>query len=141
MGSYTWLKILAIDATGRMEARLLGLENPPINFRGMDDLLKPLDLMYQTLKENKLNDLTKDTLSMMRYQAYVFGVHVANLDIRQFSEYNTQVLDELLKIYGRCENFGTLSGEERGIVLSEQLKLPKPDLVSLDRDKLSGRNH
>ncbi|MEM7334507.1 MAG: phosphoenolpyruvate carboxylase [Chloroflexota bacterium] len=128
---------LAMDATGRMEARLLGLENPPINFRGMADLLEPLDLMHKTLKENGLSDLVGDTLSIMRYQAYVFGVHVANLDIRQFSEYNTKVLDELLRVYGRCENFGTLSGDERAAVLSEQLQQPKPDLKTLDRTGLT----
>lgn len=128
---------LSKDLSGKMEDRLLGRGNPPVNMRSMDDLLHPLELMYQTLKEGNLKDLTSDTLSTMRSQAYVFGLHVARLDIRQFSEYNTAVLDELLRLLGRHDSFGELSASERGQVLSEQLALPKPDLNSIDRSTLS----
>lgn len=123
--------------TGRMYDRLMGIDNPPLQLRSMEDLLAPLKLMSRTLRKNNLTDIAKDTLADTRYQAQVFGMHVARLDIRQFSDYNTAVLDELLRLLGRHEQFGTLSGEERATVLSEQLDAPRPDLSQLDRESVT----
>lgn len=125
------------DLKGRMDLRLLGHENPPINFQSMNDLLEPLELMQQTLKAGGLDDLTRDTLTTMLYQARVFGFHVARLDIRQYSEFNTAVLDELLRLFDRHDSFQSLSAEERGQVLSEQLQQPIPDLAQLDEESLT----
>ena len=67
----------------------------------------------------------------------MFGFHVARLDIRQFSDYNTSVVAELLRSLGRHESFGALSASERAQELSNQLALPRPDLTQLDKKSLS----
>ncbi|MCA9928789.1 MAG: phosphoenolpyruvate carboxylase, partial [Anaerolineales bacterium] len=136
-----WAAALADDladaAAGKMVERLKGIANPPLALKSMADLLRPLNLMDKTLRQSNLRDLAKDTLARMRYQAQVFGMHVARLDIRQYSDYNTAVLDELLRLLGRHNHFGKLSAEERAAVLSEQLAAANPDLSRLQRDELS----
>ncbi|MFQ5422183.1 MAG: phosphoenolpyruvate carboxylase, partial [Anaerolineae bacterium] len=128
---------LGAAAAGKMVERLKGMSNPPLALKSMDDLLQPLHLMDKTLRESKLRDIARDTLARMRYQGQVFGLHVARLDIRQYSDTNTAVLDELLRLLGRHDSFGKLSAEERGIVLSQQLAASNPDLGQLDRAALT----
>ncbi len=136
-----WAAALAEElgsaAAGKMVERLKGISNPPLALKSMDDLLEPLNLMNETLRQSNLRDLAKDTLAQMRYQGQVFGLHVARLDIRQYSEYNTAVLDELLRLLGRHDRFGELTAAERAEVLSEQLAAPSPDLSQLKRDDLT----
>ncbi|KAA3661088.1 MAG: phosphoenolpyruvate carboxylase [Chloroflexi bacterium] len=128
---------LGAAAAGKMVERLKGISNPPLALKSMDDLLEPLNLMNETLRQSNLRDLAKDTLGQMRYQGQVFGLHVARLDIRQYSDYNTAVLDELFRLLGRHEQFGELTGTERAEVLSEQLAAPAPDLSQLNHKALT----
>lgn len=122
---------LADASRGDMVARLKGLSNPPLRLRSMDDLLSPLNLIDETLRKTNLQAIADDVLARMRRQAQVFGLHVARLDIRQYSEYNTAVLDELFTKLGLAEGFGQLDGNGRAETLSRILTLPNPDLTTL----------
>jgi phosphoenolpyruvate carboxylase len=136
-----WAATLAEDladaAKGKMVERLQGNANPPFSLRGMGDLMRPLNLMDKTLRESNLHDIARDILARMRYQGQVFGLHVARLDIRQYSDYNTAVLNELLHKLGRHDNFSALTAAERAAVLSQELAATNPDLTQLDRDTVS----
>ena len=122
---------LATAASGDMVARLKGEANPPLRLKSMKDLLEPLKLMDKTLKESKLGDLAADQLARMRRQAEVFGLHVARLDIRQYSDFNTAVLHELLQKLHLHDSFGDLEADERAQTLSNLLASPNPDLSQL----------
>ena len=130
-----WSAILAADlakaSAGDMVSRLKGLSNPPLRLRGMDDLLQPLNLMDETLRDSGLADIAGDYLARMRRQARIFGLHTARLDIRQYSDYNTAVLDELLRKLGLVEDFATLEAPLRADALSHLLAEPAPDLSQL----------
>ncbi len=123
---------LADASRGDMVARLKGLSNPPLRLRSMNDLLSPLNLIDETLRKTNLQAIADDVLARMRRQAQVFGLHVARLDIRQFSDYNTAVLDELFTKLGLAEGFGQLDGNGRAETLSHILTLPNPDLTTLN---------
>jgi phosphoenolpyruvate carboxylase len=122
---------LAAAAAGDMVARLKGEANPPLSLKNMGDLLEPLKLMNKTLRESKLGDLAADQLARMRRQAQVFGLHVARLDVRQYSDFNTAVLSELLQKLDLHDGFASLSRAERTQVLSTLLTSPTPDLSQL----------
>jgi phosphoenolpyruvate carboxylase len=123
---------LADASAGDMVSRLKGLTNPPLRLRSMADLLEPLDLMDRTLRQENLQAIAAAGLNKVRYQAQVFGVHVARLDIRQYSEFNTAVIGELLHKLGRVEGFAEMDGPTRAEVLSQQLQEPVPDLSQLE---------
>ena len=122
---------LAAAAAGDMVARLKGEANPPLRLKSMRDLLEPLDLMDKTLRQSSLGDLAADMLGRMRRQAQVFGLHVARLDIRQYSDFNTAVLDEILRQLNLHNDFGQLNPAERAETLSDLLASPNPDLSQL----------
>jgi phosphoenolpyruvate carboxylase len=122
---------LATAASGDMVARLKGQSNPPLRLKSMSDLLEPLKLMDKTLRESQLGDLAADQMARMRRQAQVFGLHVARLDIRQYSEFNTAVLAELLRKLKLHDSFDTLESAERAQILSNLLASPNPDLSEL----------
>ena len=119
---------LAEASAGDMVSRLKGLANPPLKMRSIDDLKSPLEQMDEALKELGLEDVAVTDLSRIRTQAAVFGLHSARLDIRQYSEFHTAVLDEILAKLGLIENFGGLAGNEREIALTKLLAGPIPDL-------------
>ena len=122
---------LAAAEAGDMVARLKGQANPPLSLKSMRDLLEPLDLMDKTLRESKLDDLAADQLAHMRRQAQVFGLHVARLDIRQYSDFNTAVLHEILQKLGLHNDFDQREPSERAKILSTLLAGPNPDLSQL----------
>jgi len=122
---------LAEASAGDMVARLKGQANPPLNIRSMSDLRAPLEAMDRTLRELGMADLAATDLARLRTQAEVFGVHVGRLDLRQLSDFNTAVLDELLRKLDLHPAFGNLDGPGRLAVLTELLTQPVPDLDSL----------
>ena len=130
-----WFASLGADlrdsSRGDMVARLKGQANPPLRLRSMTDLLSRLDLIDQALRDSNLRDVATVDLAHMRRQAEIFGLHIARLDIRQYSDYNTAVLNELLQKLNLHPNFGELDGTERTAVLTQLLDAPIPDLDSL----------
>lgn len=130
-----WAAALAADladaSRGDMVSRLKGIANPPLALKSMNDLLRPLNLMNVSLHKSGLEDIAFDDLANFRRQAQVFGLHVAALDIRQFSDYNTAVLDELFTKLDLAEGFAELDGHGRGQLLSAILEKPTPDLSNL----------
>jgi phosphoenolpyruvate carboxylase len=122
---------LAEASAGDMISRLKGLSNPPLAMRSSEDLTAPFDQMDETLRALGLADVARTDLARIRRQAAVFGLHVARLDIRQYSDYHTAVLDELMTKAGLFDGFGDLPGPERALVLSGMLAAPIPDLDSL----------
>ena len=122
---------LAEATAGDMVGRLKGEHNRPIRLQHLEDLLTPLSIVENGLKAGNMEDINVADLRHICDQARVFGLHVGCLDIRQFSEYNTAVLDELLRKLGRHEGFGELDDAGRCLVLDEQLAAPVPDFSSL----------
>ncbi len=123
---------LAEASAGDMISRLKGLANPPLSIRRKEDLTTPLNRMEQTLEALGLQDVSDTDLAWIQTQASVFGLHAACLDIRQYSDFNTAVLDELLTKLGKMSDFASLSGRDREAVLSRLLNEPIPDLEQLD---------
>ena len=130
-----WFALLGSDlrdaSRGDMVARLKGHANPPLRLRTMNDLRGRLDLINKALRDNNLRDMAETDLAHMRRQAEVFGLHIARLDIRQYSDYNTAVLHELLQKLNLHDNFAELDGAGRTAVLSQLLDAPIPDLGKL----------
>ncbi|MBP7998747.1 MAG: phosphoenolpyruvate carboxylase [Chloroflexi bacterium] len=122
---------LSDSSRGDMVGRLKGISHHPLRLRTVADLVGRLDLMDRTLRATGMADVAEADLRMLRHQAHVFGLHVARLDLRQYSDVNTAVLDELLAKLGLVEGFASRSGAERAILLTDLLQQPVPDISQL----------
>ncbi len=123
---------LAEASAGDMVGRLRGKPTPPLRMRRRENLLAPLELMAHSLREGGMADIRRAGLDRTLAQARIFGLHAAQLDLRQYSEYNTAVLDELLGRLDWCVGFGALDGPGRAAVLTDALARPAPDLSAFD---------
>lgn len=125
---------LATASADDLVARLHGeLETPPPSLRTRAALVEPLDLIDTSLREAKADIVAEMELKGFLHQAKVFGMHTAHLDIRQYSEEHTAVLDDLLRCLDRCDNYAQLPRSERFTLLSQLLEEPPPDLGQRDR--------
>ena len=120
---------LAEASAGDMLARLRGEELPPLRMRTMDNLLEPLTLMDRSLRAAHMDEIARADLEQSLLQARVFGLHAARLDLRQYSDYNTAVLDELFGHLGWFDGFGQMDGPARAAALTDALARPIPDLT------------
>jgi phosphoenolpyruvate carboxylase len=124
----------ADDVVGRLLDRHGEDGEPPLpGLRTMADLLRPLHLIRRSLVEAGAGDVAGTDLERFIRQVQLFGLHVARLDMRQFSDDNTAVLDELLRAYDLCENFAALGRPERAELLTRLLDEPAPDLDSPEK--------
>jgi len=120
------------SADTQMAARLRGdLVDDEPRLQVEADLLQPLNLLISSLKESPAEDIDVAELNNLRTQANIFGLHSARLDIRQYSEYHTQVLHEIFKRLKVCSNYKDLDPDEQAALLTKQLDLYRPDLTLL----------
>jgi len=122
---------LAEASRGDMVARLKGLSNAPLRLRRREDLLAPLALMDKAMRKINLGRMVDVDMAKMLHQARVFGLHTVRLDIRQYSEFNTAVLHQLLHCLGLHDDFAGLEPGERAALLAHLLQEPIPDLSQL----------
>ncbi|HEX9921168.1 MAG TPA: phosphoenolpyruvate carboxylase, partial [Anaerolineae bacterium] len=120
---------LAMASADDVVARLRGeLDSPPPQFRSRAALVEPLDLVDASLREARAESIAETELQHFRTQARVFGLHTARLDLRQYSDDHTTVLNELLRQLDCCDNYARCSRPERLALLSRLLAEPAPDL-------------
>jgi phosphoenolpyruvate carboxylase len=95
-------------------------------YLGAEEFIADLNLMDQSLRAHKGTILADGYLGKVRRNAQVLGFRLATLDIRQHSGRHTSALAEILKKAGLCENYGTLSEEERTLMLEKELATERP---------------
>jgi phosphoenolpyruvate carboxylase len=114
-----------------MKERLLGTIDSPPPLCKQDELLQPLKLMDDSLREAGLPGIADAHLKQFYQQVQTFGLHTARLDIRQISTYNRQVLDEILRQIGYAAHYAQLSPTERTALLTKLLQQWPPSLDQL----------
>lgn len=112
--------------------RLLGLTAAPLpRLRRLPDLLTPLQIIDQSLRQAGALDVAEAELADFLTQAQVFGLNAARLDLRQESSYHTVVLAELVARLGISDQFTQMNAAERAALLTHLLTEPIPDLTAL----------
>ncbi|MCB0173844.1 MAG: phosphoenolpyruvate carboxylase, partial [Anaerolineae bacterium] len=96
-----------------------------------DELLDTLALMDRTLRKSGLSGIADANLKSFYHQLQSFGLHSACLDIRQYSQYHIDVLDEILRHLGYADNYAQLSSPQRTELLTRLLTYWPPDLSLL----------
>ena len=94
-----------------------GTAGQPGAYRGSDDLAADLALVRDSLLENGGARIIEGELLDWLWQAEVFGLHLARLDVRQESAWNKRVLTELLSFIGITSDYASLPEEQKQEVL------------------------
>ena len=115
-----------------VKSRLLDNNNSPMApLRTAANLLKPLESMDASLRQGSTAAIADAQLKDALIQANVFGVNVARLDIRQFSDYHDTALAEVFEKLGVATNYLERTAAERAELLSLQLAAEIPDIGDL----------
>jgi phosphoenolpyruvate carboxylase len=90
-------------------------ENAGRNFHPLTSsvLAETLDVMIESLKQNRAAALADGELSALRQQVAVFGLHTAQLDLRQHSSRHEAAVAELLKALSVADDYAALSEPEK----------------------------
>jgi phosphoenolpyruvate carboxylase len=116
-----------------VKTRLFGTEGRPMaRLKTADDLLRPLNLMDESLRQNDGRIIAQSDLKTALTQAKVFGLHTARLDIRQYSDIHDAVLTEVFQQLDIHPDYNSLTTAEKTDLLTKLLTQPKPDLGRLE---------
>jgi phosphoenolpyruvate carboxylase len=122
------LSLLAADLADAsrddMTARLLERTTHQARMK-LDDLLKPLNIISESLPASIAND----ELRKVRYQLRIFGLHSMRLDIREESSRYNSALGEILRALNITPDFAEMSDEDRLALLTKILSSTLPDLA------------
>lgn len=116
-----------------VKTRLFGEETSPMaNIRSGDDVRHILDLIQDSLVQNNAREIANTDVHDALIQADVFGLHVARLDFRQYSDIHDVVMDELLDKLNLCSDYLARDVAGKTAVLTKLLDQKTPNLNQLD---------
>jgi phosphoenolpyruvate carboxylase len=99
-------------------------------YSSADEFWNDLDLIEQSLQQNRGERLTKPVLRLKRL-VKVFGFHLASMDIRQHSEKHNAALADCFSACGICVDYSRLDESEKIGLLEKQIAA-KGDELRLD---------
>lgn len=117
------------------QSRCASLTEPPIDgaYRDGRELELDVEALIESMRvcrgQQVLAEETQRWLDLTR----VFGLHLTRLDVRQGSERHCEVMTDLLRAIGECNDFAALSEQERQKVLLRTMETSK----SIDEERLA----
>ena len=112
----------------RVQAALPGGDPPPGAAQGY---LEGLALIENSLEGDHEGRVADAFVRPVRYRAAAFGLHLAALDLREHSGLHEEVMTDLLRYAGVCDDYAALSETERVALLTAELASKRP-LAPLD---------
>ncbi len=105
--------------------------NPPaiadaVAYETSRDLLHDLDVIIDSLTENKSVWLANGKLRPLRRAVEIFGFHLAPLDMRQVSDTLEATVNELLQRAGVEKNYSALDETAKIKILLNEIQSPRP---------------
>ena len=112
-----------------MVAAVRKTDAPPVYQNGAQ-LWEDLRLVRDSLRASQAMLAAQAVDKLMR-QVAAFGLHLAQLDLRQHSERHIAALTEITRSLGFAKDYGQMSEAERAELLTNELSTPRP-LVAFD---------
>ncbi|MBL8207365.1 MAG: phosphoenolpyruvate carboxylase [Blastocatellia bacterium] len=104
---------------------------PPV-YQNAQQLWDDLKLVRDSLRANQAM-LAATAIDKLMRQVAAFGLHLAQLDLRQHSDRHLAALTEITRALGFAKDYGQMSEDERTQWLTNELSTPRP-LVAFDAD-------
>lgn len=130
MGARIASALRHLDVLGDFHAEGPSFVPRPPAYRSAEELLLDLHIIQRSLRANRAAALADEgNLAHFATQVASFGFHLASLDIRQHSDEQADVVDELFALCGvlpEGTRYLTLDERERTRVLTKELAQPRP---------------
>lgn len=99
-------------------------------YKSPAELARDLDLLSRTLAEAGCQLLDEQAIRPLKHKLEMFGFHLANLDIRQNSEFHDKAIAQLLAAAGvkDADSYADWDEEKRLTFLNKELKSTRPFL-------------
>lgn len=110
-------------------AALRKTQSPPV-YQNAQQLWDDLKLVRDSLRANKAQ-LAANEIDKLMKQVAAFGLHLAQLDLRQHSERHAAALTEITCALGLAKDYSQMGEEERTEWLTQELSTPRP-MVAFD---------
>ncbi len=123
-GMYARLAATLMALTGQEAARHAVAPQDP--YLSPQALLDDLKVIRASLSQNHGAVLAQERLDDLIRAVDVFGFHLATVDLRQSSDQHEQVVAELLRVAGVCEDYLALQENERVAMLMTLLQQARP---------------
>lgn len=122
-----------VKLTAIRERVRLTLDDPrdTRSYRTSQQLLDDLQLIAESLSENKGGRPRTHRLDPFIAQVRIFGFHLASLDVREDSHAHSAALSEIFQKVDICENYEELNEPEKQIILLRELETPRPFMPPL----------
>ncbi len=114
-----------------MLAAVRKADAPPV-YQNAQQLWDDLKLVRDSLRANQAM-LAATAIDKLMRQVAAFGLHLAQLDLRQHSDRHTAALTEITRALGVAKDYAQMSEDERTEWLTKELSTPRP-LVAFDAD-------
>lgn len=108
------------------------LDKKDFYYHNAEEYINDLQLIYESLKENKGKVIAELKILPLLYKAKTFKFHLLALDIRQNASMLRRAVDEIFKYAEVRQNFSSLSEEEKIKTLTEQFLVTRPLIKSED---------
>ncbi|MDQ7036365.1 MAG: phosphoenolpyruvate carboxylase [Anaerolineae bacterium] len=90
------------------------------------DLLQDLEVILDSLMQNKGNRVANTELRPLCRKVAVFGLHLTPLEVREDASLNAATIDELFRSYGICDNFLEIAEAKKQELLTREISNPRP---------------
>jgi phosphoenolpyruvate carboxylase len=100
-------------------------------YRSPGELLADLAVIEESLRENAGQRIADGPLSDLTIQVQVFGFHLAGLEVRQHSGKHAAALAEIFQRMGLCDDYLSLSEDEKFALLEREARNPRPLLPAV----------
>ncbi|MEY4479788.1 MAG: hypothetical protein RLZZ267_466 [Bacillota bacterium] len=95
-------------------------------YNSPDEFLADLKVIDSSLRHHYADYVADVEVSRLIRQVELFGFHLVSLDIRQHSKEHEQTMNEILNKMGICDNYSSLSEDDKVTLLHDLLQDPRP---------------
>jgi len=104
----------------------LTLKNESFGYNNIEEFIYDLDLIKESLQENKGDIIYKEVLLPFIYKVKTFGFHFIKIDIRQNSKEINDAVEEVLRVASVCNKFNKLNEETKNKILTGEILNRRP---------------
>jgi len=95
-------------------------------YRHGPDLLDDLRLVEESLRSHHGRHVPGGALWRLMQKVRLFGLHLAQLDVREDARRHTAAVDELFRVYGLCADYLRMPEQEKQALLLREIENSRP---------------